>query len=126
MGLQEIIWNDAKKILADQYGPGQSVIITSPDGGHDEINGFYTDISQSIDPDTGQMFSGRFVTVTFSLIDIDAALIGIPRGISDPGAKPWLVTISDVLGNEYTFKVSASHPDRSMGTVICDLEVYDG
>jgi len=125
MSLSEIVWADAKIILAEQYGPGQAITVTNPSGVTKEINGFYNDISQVIDPETGQFFSGRSVTVTFSLLDLASAGLGIPRGISDPGSKPWIVELSDVAGNEYKFKVAASYPDRSRGVVSCDLEVYE-
>ena len=49
----------------------------------------------------------------------------IPIGIEDSNSKPWLVTFDDINGTSFTFKVQDSHPDRTLGTVVCDLDTYE-
>jgi hypothetical protein len=81
------------------------------------------DISQQIDPETGQLISGRVASIAVRLSSLLG--IGIPVAIADKNKRPWVVEFADVLGNMYTFRVSSSNPDRTIGVVSCLLEKYD-
>ena len=127
MGLRELAENDLGFILEDEVtGFGWPVTITDPLGnsGTGPFIGFTDDISQVIDPDTGQAVSGRLATVVLRISSLNAAGLGIPEGISDENLKPWVVQFDDINGVSYTFKVSSSNPDRALGVVSLILELY--
>ena len=128
MGLREIAEQDLAFILeGDAQGFRWPITITTP--GHDVSTGLYAlsnDISQLIDPDTGQAVSGRLASAT---IRIGALLahdppMEIPQGIADASVKPWVVQFDDINGHAHTFKVAQSNPDRAAGIVTCLLEAY--
>jgi len=130
MGLRTTAERDLKSILENKVsGFGWDIELINPSGisSNDVIDGglvgFSNDISQVIDPDTGQMVSGRSASIAIrisTLIDL-----GMPRGISDTNAKPWIVKVKDINSNEFTFKIQQSNPDRALGIVTCYLELYN-
>lgn len=129
VGLREVAEADNRRILGDtDTGFAWLITITAPDGTVSvDLTGFSDDISQLIDPDTGQAVSGRLISIA---VNIGAFLIalpgkGLPVGIADATSKPWLVTFDDINGNAYTFKVLQSNPDRMMGGFVCLLEFYE-
>lgn len=126
MGLAEIAHADARKILNDElFGAGVPISLVAPDGTVGTLTGFSNDIGLLIDPDTGQAVSGRAATIAIHMADLQEQGLAIPENIIDQTSKPWIVKFSDRLNNEYTFKVSQSHPDRTMGIVTCSLVVYE-
>ena len=126
MGLRDIAEADLGTILEDGiYGFGWSINITDPDGNTAPLTGFSNDISQLIDPETGQAISGRLVSIAIRISSLTAYGLSLPRGIADAALKPWLVTFDDINGNSYTFKISQSNPDRSIGMVVCLCEFYE-
>ena len=126
MGLRSIAEIDLGIILEDDvYGFGWPITITNPDGLVKSLTGFSDDISQIIDPDTGQAVSGRLVSVSLRISSLTAAgFISLPVGIADSTSKPWLISFDDINGNTFMFKVSQSNPDRALGIVMCILELY--
>jgi hypothetical protein len=127
MGLRELAESDLGGILEDgSTGFGWPVTITDPLGnsGVGPFLGFTDDISQIIDPDTGQAVSGRLASVVLRISSLKAAGLSIPEGISDENSKPWIVGFDDINGVPYTFKVSSSNPDRALGVVSLILELY--
>lgn len=127
MSLRDVAHADIRAILSDEvFGAAVSVTIINPDNFSASITGYSNDISLAIDPDTGVPVSGRSVTFAVSMADFTEAGLGCPRGIADPGLKPWRVVWTDILGGQYTFKVSSSDPDRTLGIVMCNLEFYNG
>ena len=88
------------------------------------FTGYSEDISQIIDPDTGQAVSGRLASVALRISSLITAGFTLPVGIADAASKPWIVEFLDINGNAFKFKVSASNPDRALGMVICQLELY--
>lgn len=102
-------------------GFGWDITLRNPAGVEQPLVGRSDDISQIIDPDTGQMVSGRLASVA---IRIGLITIGLPRGIADEAGKPWVVQFDDINGNAYTFAVAQSNPDRALGLVTCILEEY--
>lgn len=126
MGLAAIAHADTRAILNDSaYGAGVSIALTAPNGTVGTLTGFSNDIGLLIDPDTGQAVSGRAATIAIHMADLAEQNLDIPRNIQDPRDKPWLVGYTDVLGNAYLFKVSESHPDRTLGLVTCSLTAYE-
>jgi len=125
MGLREQAEADLAFILEDSVGgDGNLITLTDPNGLVDTFTGFSNDISQVIDPDTGQAVSGRQASITLRISSLYAAGFGLPKQVSDTALKPWVVQFNDINGLPYTFKVSESMPDRALGVVVCMLETY--
>ena len=117
---------DLGTILEDtQTGFGWTITVTNPDGISKPLTGFSDDISQVIDPDTGQAVSGRLASVALRISSLYAAGLTLPVGIADSASKPWIIEFEDINGNSYKFKVAQSNPDRAIGMVVCLLEVYE-
>lgn len=126
MSLRSLAEKDLGLILEDTTtGFGYSITLTNPEGLVRPLTGFSDDISQLIDPDTGQAVSGRMASVALRISTIIAAGLTLPRGISDATIKPWLVEFDDINGNPFKFKVSQSNPDRAIGLVTLLLELYE-
>ena len=101
-------------------------MLTSPSGVSQQFTGYGFDISQLIDPDTGQVISGRMAHASISLGSFYELYPGssLPVSISNARDKPWTVVFNDVNGLSYTFKVLKSSPDRSLGLIVLALELY--
>lgn len=127
MGLRELAEQDLGAIIEDSaYGFGWSITLTDPAGLTDpNLIGFSDDISQVIDPDTGQLVSGRLASVALRISSLLTAGFTLPRGIADQSSKPWVVTFNDINGTSHTFKVRQADPDRALGLIVCILEGYD-
>ena len=124
-GLRELAQSDLGAILRDtDYGFGWPISVTDTDGLKKPLVGFSNDISQLIDPDTGQAVSGRLATVALHIGDLTEAGLGLPQGIADAKQKPWIIEFNDIHGEAYSFKVAQSNPDRAIGVVTCILELY--
>lgn len=124
-GLRALAEIDLGRILEDDLGFAWPISITDPDGVTvPDLKGFSTDVSQVIDPDTGQMVSGRVASIALRIGLLTDNGLGLPTGITDQTVKPWLVAFDDIYGNPYTFKVQKSNPDRAIGIVTCLLEAY--
>lgn len=125
MGLREKAEADTGRILEDSTrGFGWAITVTDPAGTAVPLTGFSDDISQVIDPDTGQIVSGRQSSVALRISSLLAAGLTLPVGIADAAQKPWLIAFDDINGNAWTFKVMQSNPDRAMGVITCLLEDY--
>ena len=125
MGLRKTAEADLGVILEDGvYGFGWPITVTDPNGTVASFTGFSNDISQLIDPDTGQAVSGRLASVALRISSLVTAGLALPVGIADAGSKPWQIQFDDINGNAFKFKVSQSNPDRAVGMVICLLELY--
>lgn len=123
MGLRELAAADLVAILEDdEFGFAVDITLTDPDGNEQELKGFSNDITQIIDPETGQIVTGRLATATLPLGSI--TLAGVPEGIADASKKPWLVAFDDILGESYLFKVAKANPDRALGVIFLVLELY--
>lgn len=123
--LREMARTHSKRILEDSVsGFGWPIEVTDPNGVTVNLTGFSQDIGQAIDPETDQVVSGRTASVVLAIASLMAAGLGMPEGISDPTSKPWVMTFDDSEGVEHTFKVKESAPDRTIGQVLCFLEVY--
>jgi len=125
MGLRALAETDLGNILEDKtYGFGWDITVTDPDGLSEPLVGFSDDISQIIDPDTGQAVSGRLASVALRISTLNTLGFTMPEGISDSSKKPWLIEFDDINGNAFKFKVKQSNPDRALGIVTLILELY--
>jgi len=125
MGLRETAETDLGIILEDEAtGFGWPITVTDPAGAFAVLVGSATDIAQVIDADTGEVVSGRLAEITLRISQLILNGLGLPEGIADSSKKPWLVAFKDINGNQHTFKVAQSDPDRAIGAVVCKLESY--
>lgn len=128
MALRDTAEQDLGFILeGDADGFRWPVVLTAPDGTQSTgLTGLSSDISQVIDPDTGQAVSGRLasVAVRISSLAVEFPTQGLPRGIADTTGKPWLVDFDDINGNSYQFKIAQSNPDRALGLLTLIVEAY--
>jgi hypothetical protein len=121
MGLRAQAAADAKAILEDSAsGFGWPLTLTSPAGVATLLTGFATDVSESVDPETGVIVSGRQASVTISLLSLPE----LPTAVADAARRPWRVTFADVLLAALTWKVVEVLPDRALGVVRLILEGY--
>ena len=110
-GLRELAESDLGLIIEDEEtGFGWPITITNPAGVEKSLTGFSDDIAQVIDPDTGQIVSGRLASCAIRISSLYAEGFDLPRGIADTTGKPWLVAFDDINGISYTFKVQQSNP----------------
>ena len=130
--MRRLAESDLGTILEDGVtGFGWPVSLTNPAGLTIQLVGFSNDIAQVIDPETGQAISGRSANCalrTSTIKTLGTALdpaFGIPQGISDTSAKPWIVNFLDINDAEHQFKVVQSNPDRTLGLISCLLEIYE-
>lgn len=125
MSLRAQAEQDLGVILEDGvYGFGWPITVTDPDGVFGTLTGFSDDISQLIDPDTGEAVSGRLASAVVRISSLVSKGLGLPVAIADASRKPWIVQFDDINGNAFTFKVQQSNPDRALGIVSMLLEVY--
>ena len=124
MGLRETAAADAQTLLGDLDGFGQAITLRSPEGVEVELVGYSNDIAETIDPQTGMVVIGRSASVALSILALDEAGLGMPRGVASSSSAPWVVSFSDQVGNVHVFKVTESRPDRALGVVTCVLEAY--
>jgi len=125
MNLRQLAEQDMRAIMGDTTsGFGWPITITDPAGNSGAFTGFSTDISQVIDPDTGQVVSGRAASVSVPLGDFLAKGMAHPKGGADSTSRPWVVQFDDINGTTHKFKVSDPNPDRALGVVVLVLEAY--
>jgi hypothetical protein len=125
MGLRATAEADLASILEDGvHGFGWPITVTNPAGLVGSLTGFSDDISQVIDPETGQAVSGRVASVALRISSLSSIGLGLPKAIADSTSKPWIIQFNDINGNAFKFKVAQSNPDRALGIVVCLLELY--
>lgn len=126
MSLRDIAEQDLGAIVEDGvFGFGWPISITDPAGTVGNLTGFSNDISQIIDPDTGEMVSGRAASAVVRISSLTENGLGLPKGIADSDSKPWIVEFNDINGSSHKFKVSRSNPDRALGILSMMLEAYE-
>ena len=109
---------DLGDILENPNEFGWDIVVISPAGVELELTGFSNDISELIDPNTGQSVSGRSVSVALRMSNFSV----LPKGIAETESKPWIVKFNDIKGTEHVFKVIQSNPDRGLGIITLILE----
>lgn len=127
MNLRELAEQDLGLILEDNVtGFGWPITVTDPDGlTSSDLYGYSDDIAQTIDPDTGELVSGRLASAALRISSLLTQGFTVPRGVADQSSKPWTVVFDDINGAAYTFKVRQANPDRAAGVVVCILEGYE-
>lgn len=126
MGLLEKAAADLAGILSDSVGGfALPIQIVDPNGNTATVNGLAADIGTAINPDTGQIVAGRTVSVALPLRGLAAAGLGQPVGIAAGASRrPWTCSFTLPTGDEQTFRVARTKPDR-LGCLVCDLELYE-
>lgn len=125
MGLRAEAEETLSEAVEDDDLFGWAVSVTDPDELTKPMYGLSTDISQIIDPDTGAVISGRSASVALRISTLTTlGFSSLPQGIEDESSKPWIVVFNDIGGTSHTFKVMGSNPDRAIGLVVCELELY--
>ncbi len=125
MGLRDVVIADLNTITRDTVsGFAHKITLIDPEGAENLLEGFSNDIAQAVDPDTGQIVSGRSVSVAISIKQFTEKGLKLPVGIAESVNKPWIVEFNDLCGLPARFKVMQSNPDRSIGLVTCLLEFY--
>lgn len=121
MSLADIAAADLQNIL---NAAGCAITLQAPDGQTAELTGLSQDIAHAVDPETGQLISGRTCSVVLSLYDLLSVNMA-PKGEPDGSKKPWLVKYVETVSRcEHTFKVRESKPDRTIGGLVLILEFY--
>ena len=126
-GIREAAHKDLGSILRDKtYGFAWDITITSPAGTTKPLVGFSDDISQSIDPDTGAIISGRAASCALLMSDIYEQFPGegLPENVVDSTQKPWRIDFNDIHDFACVFKCAKSNPDRASGLITLLLENY--
>lgn len=120
MGLREQAALDSQAILGDTSGFGWPFTLTSPAGVTTALVGLTTDISVTIDPETGVAVTGRKASVVVSL----ASLPVLPETVPERERRPWIVSFTSPHGTIGSWKVIEVLPDRAVGVVVLLLEGY--
>lgn len=124
MNLIEQAESDLSFVLEDDVsGFGISVIVISPAGDTYSLVGQSTDIGLIIDPNTGIGVRGRTAEITFRLSTVLGEIGEIPDK-SETGTG-WLLQITNVNGDEWTFAVGQADVDRKLGLVKIALELVE-
>lgn len=122
MNLRAIAQRDTQRILNSDAG--LALTLTDPAGNAGTFTGWSNDIGFSIDPETGQAVSGRYVTIAISMLDLIDQGLAIPRNISENDRDPWQVSFTNEHGETFLFAVTDAQPDRTLGLVTCTLEAF--
>ncbi len=63
------------------------------------------------------------VTLRISTL-LTAGFTDLPKDQSDKTKKPWIFEFDDINGNPGKFIVKQSNPDRTLGVILCQLQVF--
>jgi hypothetical protein len=125
VGLRQQAAADLRAITEDSAaGFGWPITVTDPAGTTANVVGLSTDVSEMIDPQTGQAIAGRVASVAIAIATLAAAGLGLPKAIADTASKPWLFVFDDIAGSSHVFCAREVKPDRAVGLVVVMLEIY--
>ncbi len=123
MNLRELAAADHRSIVEDVTGGfGREITFTDPVGKTGIIKGFWNDIGQTIDPNTGSLVAGTTAFVRVTMAALRTAGLGVPVALAD--GNPWVVEYNDMAGRKHRCKVREVRKDRSFDAVDCYLETY--
>ena len=123
MSLSQMAERDLQYIMEeDVSGPRWALSVTDPSGTNVDLYGISNDISEALDPETGQIVSARSVTASLCIKTLLANFAALPRGIHNTNERPWLIEFTDLNDRTQAFKVKEAMPDRRAGIIVCDLE----
>lgn len=124
MNIREQAVADHASILGDQeHGLGWATDVTDPQGNRARVIGHINDVWESVDPETGVLVRNQAVSVVLPLSGLKAAGLGVPTGVSR--GAPWLVEFV-VANTLYAYAVSEAREDRTLRSVTCRLQEYEG
>lgn len=126
MNLRELAAADHRLLVEDALGGfGRELTFVDPKGREVVVNGFWNDIGQKLDLETGALVAGTVAFVRVTLGALREKGLGIPEVVAGgEGRTPWLVFYNDMSGRKHSFKVNDVRTDRSIDAVDCYLEVY--
>lgn len=125
MNLRELAALDHRAIVEDDTaGFGREIDLTSPAGIQAALVGFWNDIGQEINVETGAAVSGRVASVRLANAALREAGFSLPRVIADNDERPWIVSFKGMGGRDHRFKIVEVRTDRSIDGVDCLLETY--
>jgi hypothetical protein len=126
MNLRELAALDHRTIVEDVNGGfARELRFIDPDGRDVVLNGFWNDVAQNIDLETGAMVAGRVAFVRVTRGALRAAGLSLPFGDLDTMKKPWRVEYTPLAGGEpKRWHITEARPDRSIDAVDCYLSEY--
>ena len=124
MSIRKLAEEDLGLIVENPKDFGWPIKVTNPEGVSENFIGISGDIALVIDPDTGDPVSGRLVQVSLRISSLTAKCFKLPVAIAESTSKPWVIEFESINGKPGVFKVSHSNPDRTLGLVKLNLEVY--
>lgn len=122
MSLAHDAANDFREIMNDDLGATWECNVISPAGVSEPLLCRMSDIHQQVNPGTNEVVTGRQLSVSICLQDLDTVGFGDIRGIERNDLKPWKIETDNILGQSGTYRVVESNPDASLGNVILWLE----
>ena len=126
MTLRTIAEADLATVMESAESFRWPVVLTDPDDNTHTapLYAIVNDVSGLIDPDTGQLVSGRVATFGIRISSITALGLGLPKGESSSNKRPWVVSFKDITGASHLMKVTRGDPDLTLGIINLYLEVY--
>ena len=126
MNIRELAELDLELTLEDnENGYGWPLRVTAPDSTFLDMFGQSGDIEAAIDPDTGQLVSGRVAHLTLRKKTLIDKFGEIPVAVNKNSTnKPWVFDFDDINGVAGKFTVQKKLSDSTLGIVNYLLEVY--
>lgn len=125
-GLRELAAKHFRHFVeGDANGWRWPITLRTPSG--NVVDGMYcfsNDIEAAIDPETGQLVSGRSATVSIPIQSLYDRGLALPKSVVDEDKKPWVIMFDDIHGKPHKFTVKQSLPDRTIGNLVLILELY--
>lgn len=109
---------------SDDYG--WPVLVTDPAGTAVALTGSAGVISEQLDAETGLLITAQRVAVSLRISSIVTAFpsSGLPQGVLEEDAKPWLLTFDDLAANPGTWAVVDARPDLHLGMTTMLAEAW--
>jgi len=111
VNLLDVARGDLPFLLSD-FSVAASIF--SPEGEETQVQGLHRDTGEMLDPETGEMVSGRHVSLVIPLPSV-----AIPHGVSERSKKPWKVVFEGKI-----FRIVQTRPDATIGALVVMLEEY--
>ena len=125
MSLQDAAAKLVRSILENKDQFGIEMTVTDPSGVQAQITGIPTDISQTIDPQTGLLVASRSICVSMPLAAFDEQFSKRPEGVNAKGRRQWLVELKlQNMPAAVKYAVISTRPD-AIGCVLCFLQIYE-
>lgn len=120
MSLRDQALADAQFALENASDFGQDINLIAPDGTVTPMRGYTGDITELIEPDSGQIVTGRSIHVMLFINSLPPG--PRPVGIQDLNGIPWRVSFPNISSKVVkSYGVRATQPDDAMGTLSLEL-----